>query len=119
MRGSAWRTLGRGVRARQSFWGWPGQKLLGAAGSRTIRNGCLYTVEAVGSDAILLLGEGKVPFAQTGCLRLAHAQTYASCQGTEFPDSLALWDCDSKHFTMRHMFVALSRAKNAVDICVK
>ena len=79
------------VRARgQSFWVWPGQKLLGAAGSRTIRSGCLYTVEAVGADALLLLGEGKVPFAQSGCLRLAHAQTYASCQGTEFPGTRAL-----------------------------
>ena len=103
----------------QSFWVWPGQKLIGTAGSRTIRNGCLYTVEAVDPDAIALVGEGKVTFAQTGCLRLAHAQTYASCQGTEFPGSLALWDCDSKHFTMRHLFVALSRATVAGNIAVK
>ena len=101
------------------MWIWHGQKLIGAAGSRTIRNGCMYTVEAVGADALTLVGEGKVPFAQTGCLRLAHAQTYASCQGTEFSHSLALWDCDSRHFTRRHLFVALSRAKNAEDICVK
>jgi hypothetical protein len=107
------------VRARQSFWAWPGQKLLGAAGSRTIRNGCTYTVEAVGTDFLALVGEGKVPFAQTGCLRLATAQTYASCQGTEFSGSLALWDCDSRHFTMRHLFVALSRATVACNIVVK
>ena len=101
------------------MWVWSGQTLLGAAGSRTIRNGCMYTVENVTDDAIVLVGEGKVTFAQTGCLRLAHAQTYASCQGTEFPGSLALWDCDSNHFTMRHLFVALSRATVAGNIAVK
>ena len=76
-------------------------------------------MEAVGADFLTLVGEGKVPFAQTGCLRLATAQTYASVQGTEYSGSLALWDCDSKHFTMRHLFVALSRARNIEDICVK
>jgi hypothetical protein len=31
---------------------------------------------------------------------------------------LALYDTDSRHFSMRHLFVALSRAKRAEDICV-
>ena len=43
-------------------------------------------------------------------LRLSYAQTYASCQGTEFKDSLRLWDVSSERFTRRHLYVGLSRA---------
>ena len=44
-------------------------------------------------------------------MRLSYAQTYASCQGTDFSGSLCLHDCSSKFLTRRHLFVGLSRAK--------
>jgi hypothetical protein len=31
---------------------------------------------------------------------------------------VALWDTDAHHFTRRHLFVALSRAKHSSDIHV-
>ncbi len=49
-------------------------------------------------------------------LRLSYAQTYASCQGTEFDDTLRLHDTSNKHFTLRHLFVAMSRAKRRDQI---
>ena len=109
-----------GTNARaQDMWVWPGLRLLGCAGHRRIRNGVLYEVEAVGDDSITV-GEGRLTFQQAvTSLRLAYAQTYASCQGTEFSGSVALWDTTNRHFSMRHLFVAMSRARKAEDICVK
>ena len=49
-------------------------------------------------------------------LRLSFARTYASCQGTEFEDTLRLHDTQSRFFTKRHLFVALSRAKRAEQV---
>ena len=46
-------------------------------------------------------------------LRLSFAQTYASCQGSEFGGSLRLHDTAHPHFTRRHLFVGLSRARAA------
>ena len=51
-------------------------------------------------------------------LRLSFAQTYASCQGTEFDGQLRLHDTSHKHFTRRHLFVGLSRARAARDASV-
>ena len=51
--------------------------------------------------------------------RLSYAQTYASCQGTEFDGPLRLWDTTDVHFTKRHLFVALSRAKQAAFVDVR
>jgi hypothetical protein len=76
----------------------------------------MYTVEE-------LLHEGGVRLAGGGptlsleqakrYLRLSFAQTYASCQGTEFDWTLRLHDIESPRFTKRHLFVGLSRAKGA------
>ena len=41
-------------------------------------------------------------------LRLSYAQTYASCQGTEFSGPLRLWDVSNKFFSRRHLFVGLA-----------
>ena len=110
--------LVRGVSGGQSMWVWPGLKLLGSAGSRKIQNGITYEITSITDEAITL-GEIKLTYPQAAAsLRLAYAQTYASCQGSEFDGTLALWDTDSRYFTMRHLFVALSRAKRAEDICV-
>ena len=84
----------------------------------------LYTVTKIGDEHVWVKGEGaddelKLTFIQVAALlRLSFARTYASCQGTEFDDTLRLHDVTNRHFTMRHLFVALSRAKDKskVDI---
>ncbi len=104
--------------AGQNMWLWPGIELLGSAGSRRIRNGVLYVVTAATHDTVTL-GDIQLTHAQAAAsLRLSYARTYASIQGTEFDGTVALWDTDSAHFSKRHLFVALSRAKNAADLHV-
>ncbi len=85
-----------------------------------MRNGCLYTVESVG-DVVRLEGvESTFTFEQTTLwLRLSYAQTYASCQGTEFTGSLCLWDVNHKYFSMRHLFVGLSRAAQGAFVSMR
>ena len=50
---------------------------------------------------------------------LSFAQTYASCQGTEFEGTLRLHDTTHKFFTKRHLFVGLSRAKSSAAVDLK
>jgi hypothetical protein len=100
---------------------WPGLELFGCgAGCRGVRNGCLYTVASIDPEAQSLTLEGvecSLTFEQAKAwLRLSYAQTYASCQGTEFGGSLRLWDCGHKFFTRRHLFVGLSRAKQDAQV---
>jgi hypothetical protein len=86
------------------------------------RNGCLYTVESIDREAktLTLEGVGSLSFEQVKVwLRLSYAQTYASCQGTEFADSLRLWDCAHRHFSRRHLFVGLSRARQNAQVSLK
>ncbi len=61
--------------------------------------------------------ELKLTFLQVASLlRLSFCRTYASVQGTEFSDELRLHDVNNRHFTMRHLFVAISRAKDRSKI---
>ena len=43
--------------------------------------------------------------------RLCFARTYHSCQGVEFDEPLTLHELGHEKFTLRHLFVGLSRAK--------
>jgi hypothetical protein len=94
---------------------WPGLQLFGCtSAAKAIRNGCIYTVESLDTEAktLVLEGVGSLTFDQARAwLRLSYAQTYASCQGTEFADSLCLWDCAHRRFSRRPLFVGLSRAR--------
>ena len=73
----------------------------------------LYTVESCGEERVQLASGPSLTHEQAKAwLRLSFAQTYASCQGTEFAGTLRLHDTDSAHFTRRHLFVGLSRAKD-------
>ena len=95
---------------------WPSLTLIGclSAEKKGVRNGCLYTVASVRDD------EASFTYDQVKqWLRLSYAQTYASCQGTEFEGPLRLWDVGHKYFTRRHLFVGLSRSKNAAFIGLK
>ena len=111
--------------AAQSMLIWPGIELLGCSrSSRKVRNNVLYTVRQLTEELVYLSAPHTeellaLQYAQVSeLLRLSYAQTYASCQGTEFEGSLRLHDTQSKHFSRRHLFVALSRAKRADQIDV-
>ena len=107
----------------QNMFIWPGLELIGAttAVRRGIRNNCMYEVISLEEDGVTVRGDSDIKLAYdqvASWLRLSDARTYASVQGTEFSESLRLHDCTNKHFTMKHLFVALSRAKdkNKIDI---
>ena len=106
------------LNAAQSMWLWPGIELLGCcqAEKKGIRNGVLYKVEHLDEEQErVYLEEGTaLTYEQAKAwLRLSFAQTYASCQGSEFGGSLRLHDTAHPHFTRRHLFVGLSRARAA------
>ena len=112
--------------APQDMWLWPGIELLGCTWcSKRIKNNVLYTVASIDEEAqtLLLTTEREsltLTFEQAAVLlRLSFARTYASVQGQEFSESLALHDTKSKHFTMKHLYVALSRAKLASLIAIR
>jgi hypothetical protein len=102
---------------------WPGIQLFGCtSAAKAIRNGCLYTVESIDPEAqtLVLEGAGSLTFDQARAwLRLSYAQTYASCQGTEFADSVCLWDTAHRHFSRKHLFVGLSRAKTNATVSLR
>jgi hypothetical protein len=105
------------LNAAQNMWIWPGIDLLGCmSGVRNgIRNNVLYTVTKIEDDTVTVKGEEeiKLTFAQVQQLmRLSFSRTYASCQGTEFETALRLHDTNHRHFTMRHLFVGMSRCKD-------
>ena len=108
------------------MWIWPGIELLGCTWcSKKIKNNVLYVVSSIDEEAktLRLTTEREsltLTFEQTAVmLRLSFARTYASVQGQEFSESLALHDTRSKHFTMTHLYVALSRAKLAENIAIR
>jgi hypothetical protein len=112
--------------APQDMWVWSGLELLGCTRtSKRIKNNVVYTVTAIDEDAqtLLLTTEAEsltLSFEQASAmLRLSYARTYASVQGQEFSESLALHDTRNKHFTMKHLYVALSRAKLANLVAVR
>ncbi len=105
--------------ASQNLFIWEGIELLGCthAERRGIRNNVMYKVIKIDEDVHLIRKDDEsriltLTFIQVGALlRLSYAQTYASCQGTEFEDTLRLHDTSNIHFTKRHLFVGLSRSK--------
>jgi hypothetical protein len=110
----------------QNMFIWEGIELIGCTQSerKGIRNNVLYVVTKIDDEVHVSKCNGpstpiSLSFVQVAALlRLSYAQTYASCQGTEFSDSLRLHDTLNRHFTMKCLFVALSRAKkkDKIDI---
>ena len=108
----------------QDMFIWPGVQLLGCVvqEKRGVRNGCLYTIDRIEDEDKVFLHDVQHAFTLDQVrkwLRLSFAQTYASCQGTEFDGSLCLWDTNHIFFTRRHLFVGLSRAKDGSLVCVR
>ena len=105
------------LNAAQNMWIWPGIELLGAMSGvkKGIRNNVLYTVIKIHQDSVTVKGDEEITlsFVQVQQLmRLSAARTYASCQGCEFETALRLHDTNHRHFTMRHLFVGMSRCKD-------
>eukprot|EP00969_Alexandrium_andersonii_P101841 4494780-Alexandrium_andersonii.AAC.1 len=74
---------------------WPGIELLGCcqAEKKGVRNGVLYAVERLDAEQVHLVGGIALAYEQVKAwLRLSYAQTYASCQGSEFEGPLRLHD---------------------------
>ena len=107
--------------AAQSMLIWPGIKLLGCVGrvKKGVRNGCLYTIKWCGGNCPEnpIYFEGlQYPFTDEEVktmFRLSHAQTYSSCQGTEFSEACTLHELGHPRFTWRHLFVGISRCRAA------
>ena len=90
---------------------WKGLQLIGA-GHRCLK-GVFYEVEAVDEVFVWLNNGIKLTHEQAlQSLRLSYALTYASCQGLTLPGVVRL-DTRSTHFTLKHLYVGLSRAKAA------
>ena len=98
---------------------WPGIVLIGclAVSKHGIQNGVLFTVESVTRETVVLASGMSLTHSHAkSCLRLSFAQTYASCQGSEFDGPLRLHDTSHKFFSLKHFFVGLSRAKLAAEV---
>ena len=91
---------------------WPGLQLIGAGG-RCLK-GMFYTVVACDEAKVELNTGASLTHQQAfESLRLCYALTYASCcQGLTLPGVVRL-DTESKHFTLKHLYVGLSRATAA------
>ena len=77
----------------------------------------MYEVVSCGDTITMKEGDTIIQYEFTHTqlkewFRLSHAQTCASCQGTEFDESLYLHETAHPMFTARHLFVGLSKAKS-------
>jgi hypothetical protein len=87
---------------------------------RGIRNGCEYIVEHVCASSVTLRDGPTLTHEQAvAILRLPFAMTFASVQGRETEGTLCLHDTSNGHFTTKHLYVGLSRAKRATDVRVE
>ena len=110
------------LNAPQEMFIWPGLELLGCLPieKQGVRNGVLYKIESINEDTVHFEGGINLSKEDTvQMMRLSHSMTYASVQGRETDGSLCLYDCDSSHFTHKHLYVALSRAKRASYVRVQ
>jgi hypothetical protein len=106
--------------ASQDMWVWPGMQLFACVRSVTkgLRNGLLYSVEAVGET--LTVGGATLSLEEASkWLRPSFAQTYASSQGLTLEGRVQLCDSGHKNFTTRMLLMGLSRARGSdlVQVC--
>ena len=75
--------------------------------------GLFYEVQEVTEEMVRLTSGLLLTHEQAvQSLRLGYALTYASCQGLTLPGVVRL-DTKSSHFTLKHLYVGLSRATSA------
>ena len=102
----------RGENQSQNMFVYPGQTLIGAGGK--VRKGLFCTVLAA-TEEHLTLDDGQVLTAACAskCLRLAHAITYAACQGLTLQGRVRLDETSHPAFSVKHLYVGSSRATAA------
>ena len=104
----------------QDMWLWPGAQVYACCRSvqRGLRNGMLYTVEAVG-ETTRLVGDITLSKEQTSrWLRPSFAQTFHSSQGLTLYGRVELCDTSSPRFTSRMLLMGLSRSTAATCVQV-
>ena len=82
--------------------------MIGAGGK--VQKGTFLTVEAVEGD-VVRLESGQ--FFAVKHTRLCSAITYASVQGLTLRGRVWLYDVESPHFTLKHLYMGCSRATNS------
>ena len=105
----------------ESNWVYPGAPLIGCCSGQRgkVRNNVGYEVAVLTEGGVALEGGVKLTDAQVlSWTRPAWARTIASIQGTEFDEELRIWDTRNPHFTMKHLYVCLSRAKDTSKLHV-
>ena len=78
-------------------------------------------MDLVGDGYLILEGGKKITFAlAVSAMRPAWARTYASVQGTEFDEkeSVRMWDTRNSHFTLKTLYVGISRCKASAQLHV-
>ena len=92
----------------QSMWVWPGMRLIGGGGF--CLKGVFVTVEDVTEEFVTISGGQKLTHADAvRSLRLCSALTYASVQGLTLKGVVRL-ETDSLNFTLKHLYIGVSRA---------
>jgi hypothetical protein len=95
----------------QDMYVWPGLQLIGA-GHRCLK-GMFFEVASVDEVFVELTNGLKLTHEQAlKSLRLSYALTYASCQGLTLKGVVRL-DTQSPNFTLKHLYVGISRATAA------
>ena len=106
-----------------SFQCFVGTKLIGRNSAlQGIVNGAFLLVTAIQDDKITLLDEDLGVQADFTAAQLAKhtrlrwALTLCSVQGRSLPGSIAIHNTRSRHFDVRHLYVALSRATDGANV---
>ena len=113
----------------QEIWIWKGAQFFGCCRSikKGIRNAVLYDVTDFDSKAVHICMTERPDEKHTIThveaslwLRPSFAQTYASCQSTEYPLDTILELCETshRHFSWKHLYVGLSRSKSSEAVQV-
>ena len=110
-----------GIKLPQDMYLKPGMVLIGCLrGNKPVCNGNFYEVTDVNEETVTLDSDIILSHAHASkCLRLTYAITYASCQGLSLPGVVRLHDCGGRNFTIKHLFVAMSRCTGAdlLQVC--
>ena len=106
-----------GTKVAQAFELFEGTRLVGASNeTKGIVNGVFMTVGAVREDDCDVVDEfgnsSTLTFAAIArSTRLAWAITIDSSQSREFECPVVLWDLGSRFYTLRRLYVAITRVK--------
>ena len=100
------------------MWLWKGLKVIGAVTANNVMRGCIYRVQEVSGESVVLEDGPSLNHEQAcRCLRLAYAITYASCQGLTLTGVVRLHT--EGPFTLKHLYVGTSRATSSKLLEVK